>query len=243
MASTFRHFIWCVCIVAVCGMTCAAATHTEAPVCSGPSHIAMASGSFSTRPGVTFQLKHFKAVLTPIGKTSPECFERYTDVSHAEIFVTNESLTSLFSEKLAKTDSKITDLKIANSADGVIISGKLKKLVPVFFSISGPVSTNGSEIRLDAKSIKAEGIPVKGLLAMVGEHLNAVLQLKNAKGISVQEDSLSFSPEQVAHLRGHITGVSTSPEGLTLRYGGKTSHAATNTSPSTNTTPGTNQHS
>ncbi len=200
------------------------------PPCPGPSRISMGSGSFSTRPEVTFHLKHFRAMLVPMGKTSPVCFQHYTDVSQAEIFVTNESLTALFGQKLAATDTKITDLKIQNRADGVTITGKMKKLIPIVFSISGPLTTNGSELRMDAKSIKADGIPVKALLGMVGEHLNAVLQLKNAKGITVQEDSLSFSPEQVAHLRGHIASVATSPEGLTLRYSPE--HGQRGTAPS-----------
>ncbi len=160
-----------------------------------------------------------------MGKTSPSCFEKFTDVSHGEIFVSNESITHLFGEKLAGTGTQITDLKIVHQTDGVTISGKLKKMIPVSFSIFGPVSTNGSEIRMDAKSIKAEGIPVKGFMSMLGEDLNAMFHLEGAKGISVQGDSLSFSPEQVAHLRGHLTSVTTSPQGLTLQYSRKTRHA------------------
>ena len=137
--------------------------------CPGPSHIAMASGSFSTRPGVTFQLIHFKALLTPLGKAAPSCFEKYTDVAHGDIFVSNASITELFGEKLAGTNTAITDLKIVHQADGVTISGKLKKVIPISFSIFGPVSTNGSEIRMDAKSIKADGIPIKSFMALLGE--------------------------------------------------------------------------
>ena len=33
-----------------------------------------------------------------------------------------------------------------------------------------------------------------------------------------EDDALSFSPEQVAHLRGHIASVTTGPEGLTFLY-------------------------
>ena len=186
----------------------------------------MAQGTFSTQPGVSFKLTHFKALMTPMGKDSPSCFEKYTDVSRGDIFVTNESITNLFSEKLAATDTAITNLKIVHQVDGVTISGTMKKLVPISFTIFGPVSTDGSEIRMDAKTIKAEGIPVKALMALVGKDLNAMLQLKGAKGITVQDDTLSFSPEQVAHLRGYIASVSTSPQGLTLRYGLKPVHMA-----------------
>lgn len=49
--------------------------------------------------------------------------------------------------------------------------------------------------------------------------MDALLPLKNLKGIQIKEDSLSFSPEAVADLKGHLASVVTSHEGLTLRYG------------------------
>ena len=160
-------------------------------------------------------------VISPVYEFvgAPKCFEKVTDVSRGEIFVSSESLTTLFSAKLATANTKISDLKIEHTANRAILSGKLEKMIPVFFTISGPVSTNGSEIRMDATSIKADGIPVKALMGMVGEHLNTMLQLKGMDGIKVEDNSLSFSPEAVANLHGHISGVSTSAQGLTLRYG------------------------
>ena len=178
----------------------------------------MQSGSFSSSPGVTFHLKHFLATLTPMGKRAPDCYGKYTDVSHGEIFVSSESLTHLFSNKMAGSSAKISNLNIQHTAEGAILTGRLDKLIPVFFTIAGPVSTNGTEIRMDAKTIKADGIPVKALMGMIGEDLNAMLNLKGMKGIKVEDNSLAFSPEAVAHLRGHIASVSTSPQGLTLRY-------------------------
>ena len=53
---------------------------------------------------------------------------------------------------------------------------------------------------------------------MVGAQLNPVLQLTGMSGITIEDDALSFSPEQVAHLRGHIASVTTGPEGLTFLY-------------------------
>ena len=183
-----------------------------------PSHIELLSGSFSSQPGVSFRLRHFVANLVPMGKVAPDCFQKMTVVSRAEIFVSNESLSKLFTEKLETSDSKIKDFKVRNDVGKVTLSGKIKKLIPVQFSIEGPVTTDGTSLRVEAHSIKADGIPVKALLGLVGEHLSSVLALKGMPGIAVEENVLSFAPEQIAHLKGHIRSVESTATGLILRY-------------------------
>ncbi len=192
-----------------------------APCPLHPSHISVESGSFSSQPGVTFVLHHFVATLVPMGKEAPLCFQKFTVVSHAEIFVSNDSLTQVFAEKLGATDSKIKDLKIQNSADKVTLTGKLSQVIPTSFQIAGPVTTDGVSLLVDAKEIKTDGVPIKGLLGLVGEHLSALMSFKGMNGVSIKENTLSFSPERIAHLKGYISGVETSPAGLTLRYGRK----------------------
>ncbi len=193
-----------------------------------PSHIRVDSGVYSSGPGVTFQLHHFAAELVARGSRSPSCYEKITVVDHADIFVSNESLTNVFAEKIASSDSKIKDLKIENADAGAKLSGTIKKLIPIAFSIEGPVTTDGTSIILEASKIKAEGIPVKALLEMVGEDLGSVLSVNGVKGVSVVENSITFSPEQVAHLKGHLESVQTSATGLSLHYRRKqTPHAQT----------------
>ena len=181
----------------------------------------METGSYSSQPGVTFNLRHFVATLVPEGDNAPACYAKVTVVSRAEIFVSNESLTHVFSEKLGRTDSKIKNLKIENGLGKVTLSGSFTKLMPIQFTISGPVTTDGTALMLDASQIKADGIPVKLLMKMVGEDLGSMLGLNGVNGIKVEDNRMSFFPEQIAHLRGHISSVETTNEGLILRYGRK----------------------
>ncbi len=194
------------------------AAHAQPPACPLVSHIVLENGSFSSRPGVTFTLRHFAADLVPHGKTAPSCYEKMTVVSHAEIFASNDSLTRVFAEKLGAGDSKIKGFKVENGEGKVILSGRITKIIPIEFTIEGPVTTDGTSILLDASKIKADGIPIKPLLTMVGEHLNSVLGLKHVSGVTVEGNQLVFSPEVVAHLKGHIESVRTSSAGLTLHY-------------------------
>ena len=204
-------------------------TAQEPPCPATPSHIAVASGSYSSGPGVEFILHHFVATLVPQGKTVPSCLQKITEVSHAEIFVSNESLTQVFSKKLSATDSHLRNIKVTHDAGGATLTGEIVKLVPIKFMIQGPVSTDGTLISMTAQKIDAEGIPIKMLLGMVGEQLSSVLSMKGVSGVQVNGNVMSFSPEKVAHLKGYITSVTTAPGGLTLHYGrrpGTHAHAA-----------------
>ncbi len=80
------------------------------------------------------------------------------------------------------------------------------------------MSTDGSAIRLDAKTVKVDGLPIKDLLKLLGAELNSLVPIKGMKGVEVGEDYLSFSPEAVADLSGHIASVTTSDTGLMIRY-------------------------
>ncbi len=181
----------------------------------------MESGSFSSQPGVSFKLRHFSATLVPMGNKEPMCLQKMTEVAHAEIFVSNESITRIFAKKLGATDSKIRNLAIKHDFGKVTLSGEITKVIPIKFSIEGPMTTDGTRLFLNTTKIVADGIPVKALLTMVGEHLNSMLTFKGVGGVSVDGDVLSFSPEKVAHLRGYITSAEATPAGLTLHYGRK----------------------
>ncbi len=180
----------------------------------------MEAGEYGSTPDITFQLRHFAATLEPLGKRAPSCYERLTVVSHGEIFISDETMTKIFVTKLANSDSKIRDLQIQNSESGATLSGSVikLKLIPIHFSISGPVTTDGKRIRLEVKSIKADGIPIEDLLAILGDHLNTLFHISGVQGIIIEKNSLSFSPKLVAHLEGRIAGVSTLHHGLQLRY-------------------------
>ncbi len=199
-------------------LSCSDALPQTPPCPPAPSHISMTRGFYSSRPGVVFELRDFSAVLQPLGKTAPACYNKLTVVSHADIFVSDGSMANLFAAKLTGSASEIRDLRIDNDIGQVTLSGTITKLLPIHFSLSGPVSTDGVSIRMEVKSVKADGMPIKDLLKLLGEHLTSVMNLNGVAGLTVDDHSISISPEQVAHLQGHLAGVETSSQGFTLHY-------------------------
>ncbi len=191
----------------------------EPPKCPATSQISMSSGDFSSQPGVSFHLRGFAGKSVPEGARAPMCFQKDTVVQHGVIFVSSESLTHLFAKKISDAGGLIQDLKIEHAENLVRMTGTIKKVVPIHFTVEGPVSTDGTSISVNATSIKADGIPVKGLLALFGKSLGSVMGSQNVTGLTIEEDRASFRPDLLAHLKGHILSAVTSPNGLTLTYG------------------------
>ena len=155
----------------------------------------------------------------PRTQVLPTCLEKDTVMTHGEIFVSNESLTQVFAGKLQNSESKIKDFKVENDVGQATLSGHITKVIPIDFTIAGPVTTDGTSLLLDANKIKADGIPIKALLALIGEHLSAVLKMNGVPGVTVNDNQLVFSPAAIAHIKGHLDSVETTEKGITLRYG------------------------
>lgn len=193
--------------------------HAQAPPCPPPNaHISIDSGTYGPQPGVTFRLRHFTGTLTPQGHSAPLCYLKQTLLTRAEIYASDDSLTEVFASKLDASGSKIKDFKVTNVPGQVTLSGKIVKVIPINFSVKGTITTDGSLLLLHADKIDADGIPVKALLGMIGEHLSAVLNMRGVGGVSVEDNTIRFAPEKIAHLIGHIQSVESMQSGLILRY-------------------------
>lgn len=183
-----------------------------------PSHMVVEKGRYSPFEGVTFALEGFVARMVPRGNSVPLCLIKVNEIQRGRVFLTGESLTRLFNQRTQGKKRSIDDVKIETKGEHVIISGKVKKLVPVPFEIEGPVSSAGPHLRVEAKKIEAAGLPVKGLLNMLGAELGSIVG-GQTEGVTVNENTLTFRPENLANIRGQIAAVNVTSEGLAVTFG------------------------
>jgi hypothetical protein len=178
----------------------------------------MGKGQYSPIPGATFELENFSAQMTARGNSSPLCFNRTTEISHGQVFISSSSLTHLFSQKIAQSNSKIKDVKVEIKDNEAHLMGTMKKGVNLHFEISGPVSTDGTVLMLQAKKIKAAGIPMKGLLGMLGQHLGDMLGSESVEGVKAKGDTLIFVPASISHVKGTIAKLVLANSGMMLDF-------------------------
>ena len=187
------------------------------PPCPTPSSISINKGQYEARPGVQFAIENYAARMVPRGKQSPLCFVKLNEVEHGHIVVSDAALTKLFEQKMQS--GKITGLKVHAKEGHIVISGTAHKGLPIPFTVEGPVDTDGSMIRLHADKVKAAGLPIKGLLEMLGIELGSVLNPGANKGVTVKESIISFDPVVLGNIHGHIEHLQIAGQDLVVDFG------------------------
>ena len=195
--------------------------------CPSPvTHITMSKGDYSPQPGVRFALQDFEADQVARGKASPFCYMRMTDIHHGDVFIDTQSLSREFVSKTTQTGTSVHDLRVEVKDQLVDLKGTIKKLIPISFTMEGPVTTDGHVLIFHASKIKADGIPVKGLFDMLGKHLDTLLHSETVGGVSVKDDTIIFEPEKIAHVRGRIASTQVTPQGLLVKFAADTKIAS-----------------
>jgi hypothetical protein len=198
---------------------CRAGVAADNMRCPQPvTSVEMDRGEYSAMPGTAFGLQHFAARMVSRGKSQPLCSARTTEIQHGQIFISSESITKIFSQKIKESGSKISELQVEVKEDELHLKGKVHKGIDIPFEVTGPVSTDGSNLKLEAKKIKAEHLPVKGLMGMLGMHLSSLLQSEQAQGVEAQGNTLVFEPAKIAHIQGKISAVHLTAKGIEISF-------------------------
>jgi len=128
---------------------------TEQLRCPAPvTHMEMDKGEYSPMTGATFELRNFSANMVARGKTMPACFARINHVQRGEVFISSQSLTKMFEQKLSQSNSQIKSVSVELRDDGVHLKGTVHKAVDLPFELEGPLSTDGSKLVLHVKRSK-----------------------------------------------------------------------------------------
>jgi hypothetical protein len=96
--------------------------------------------------------------------------------------------------------------------DGMVKQkGKLDKKIDIPFSVKAVVEpTPDGKIRVHSKSIKSVGLPVKGLMKILGLEMDDMLKVEPGRGVAVDDNDFIIDPETMLpppHLKGRVTAV------------------------------------
>lgn len=116
-----------------------------------------------------------------------------------EIAMDMASLQTLLNRHVfAYEGSPLKDLSVEASGSRVRLKGRLRKGVDVPFSTAASVSaTADGRMRLHTESIKALGVPAKGLLRLFGLELDDLVAIRERRGVEVHDNDIIISPGQV----------------------------------------------
>jgi hypothetical protein len=124
-----------------------------------------------------------------------------------------QSLSALMNRHVFNYDgAPLKDVKVEATSDGRLEqSGKLHKGIDVPFSMKAAVSaTPDGRLKLHMESMKAAGVPVKGLLAFFGLKLEDLADLEKRRGLAASDDDIMIAVGQVLpppEINGRLTKV------------------------------------
>jgi hypothetical protein len=142
----------------------------------------------------------------------------------AEISVDAASLTSLLRGALSARPSPLRDVTVVIEEGAFKASGHLHKGVTVPFSMTAtPSATSDGRLRLHATKIKAVGVPVKGLLDLLGLDVGDMMKMPPESGIRAEGDDLLLDTTALLpppRMEGRLAQVATAGGRLVMRMTG-----------------------
>ena len=192
--------------------------------------------------GVGIQIKNVNLLLTrnivlgvqtlrgTLSRTKPDTPVTFDDsasfivnIDSAEIRMTAASLAALMNEyTFAYPGAPIRNISCKFENGHLIQTGTIHKKLDVPFQIEASLSvTDDGRVRVHAERIKAEHLPVTGLLHFLGEDLEKLIHENPGRGVQAQGDDLVLAPMALTpppHIQGRVTAVSISGDSIILTF-------------------------
>jgi hypothetical protein len=160
------------------------------------------------------------------------------NVDSASITLSTAALTNDLNDYVfAKPGAPLKNLSASIKGDQLVVKGLLVSKGGVPFESAGTVSvTPDGMVRVHTAKVKAVGIPVKGLMDLLGIDTSNLLSTKKVEGVSVDKDDLILDPEAILpppQIRGRLVAIELKNGGIDLKFDSGKKSGASNEATST----------
>ena len=178
--------------------------------------------------GIVLAVTRLRGVMVSRQAGAPPVFDDQgsyvLQLQAAEMSIDMTSLQNLMNRHVfGYQGSPLTDVSVQVDGARLKMKGKLHKGLTVPFSTTTSVSTTAEgAMRLHVESMKALGIPTKGLLDAFGLKLDDVVSLKHRRGVEVQDNDIVITAGQVLpppQIEGRLTRVAIQNGRLVQTFG------------------------
>src|SRR5262245_31751702 len=169
----------------------------------GDVQIEMKNVRLHPADGIVLDVAYLRGTMVSRKAGTPPVFDDQLSyvlrVRRAQVALDVVSLQNLLNQQVfAYEGAPVKNLTVTTEKGQLAMKGKLHKGVDVPFSMKASVSTTpDGRMRLHSESMKAVGIPAKGLLEFFGVKLDDVMNVKARKGIEIQDNDIVISAGQV----------------------------------------------
>ncbi len=191
------------------------------PAASAPSaetltRVEMVNVNIRLDPEMILRIRRLAGRLIATRKGQTPSFDDklsyVVEVSSAEIGVTAASLTHMMNTYVfGEADAPLKHLRLSVHGGRIKQEGTIKKGIGIPFETIGDVSpTAEGKIRIHPTKMKAGHLPVKGLMKLFGVDMAKLINTRNARGISVDDNDIILDPALALpppKMRGMVTAV------------------------------------
>ena len=206
------------------GPSAGAGPPTESPrpspvpvVSGGVVRVEMKNVHMHMSDRVVLMIHSLRGALLRTAKSRPPVFDDKESfvirIDAGEIAMSTASLTALMNDYVFNyRKAPIKELEITTNEKGQLEQeGVLDKAVDVPFKVKAVLMpTPDGRIRVHAKSIKAAGLPMKGLMGLLGIEMDDMVKIQAGRGIVVEDNDFILDPQQMLpppRIRGNVSSV------------------------------------
>jgi hypothetical protein len=190
--------------------------------------------------GIVLDIDRLRGVMVSRSSDTPPVFDDQRSyvlrLESATLAIDTASLQNLLNRHVFAYDgAPLKKLAVRSNGRKLELKGTLHKGIDLPFSTVASVSaTNDGLLRFHTESLKALGVPAKGLLELFGLELDDLVDLKKRRGVDVQKNDLLIVPGQSLpppEIRGRLTKVGVEGDRLVQRFGNASAQPARLTLP------------
>lgn len=120
------------------------------------------------------------------------------NIHTGNLVIDDAAMTNIFNKFVFNYEgSPLSDLKVTNKEGRVAMSGTLHKGLPIPFSMEGTLSPDGEgHLVLKPEAVKSAGIPVKGIMEVVGLEMANLINSR-AAGVKIDGNNVVIYPSKL----------------------------------------------
>lgn len=179
-------------------------------------------------PSLILRIHHLDGQFLPTRQGRPPTFDDklsyLVNIDSAEVAVSMASMTHAMNTYVFnEPDAPLKNLTLTAEGTEIKQTGTLKKGPGVPFEMVGTMSaTPDGKIRIHPDKVKAAHLPVKGLMKLFGLDMAKLINTRNTRGITVDDNDLILDPTLMLpppRMRGRITSVRIQGDEIVQTFG------------------------
>lgn len=179
-------------------------------------------------PVLILRIRYLEGQFLPTRKGRPPTFDDKLSyivaIDSAEVGVSMASMTHAMNTYVFnEPDAPLKNLTLSAEGSEIKQTGTLKKGPGIPFEMVGTMSaTPDGKIRIHSTKVKAAHLPVGGLMKLFGLDMAKLINTRNTKGITVDDNDLILDPTLMLpppRMRGRISSVRIEGDEIVQTFG------------------------